>query len=83
MWQEILGFIGVFQILFAYFSVQTGFISSQQICFSVLNLAGATLVLISLIGSDNYAAMLLESAWVIISLIGCFRTSYQKSVGST
>lgn len=73
MWQEALGFIGVLQILLAYFAVQTGVISSQQIRFSVLNFIGASLVLTSLIGSENYAAMLLEVAWILISAFGIYK----------
>lgn len=82
--QELWGFMGVFLILLAYFSVQIGLDSygtkdSQQMRFSLLNLIGAILVLVSLIGSDNYAAMLLESAWIIISLFGAFKALQTKN----
>lgn len=83
-WQELWGFVGVFLILFAYFSVQPGLDSygtkaGQQLRFSLLNLVGAFLVLVSLYGSDNYAAMFLESAWVVISLIGIYKATQIKN----
>lgn len=74
MWQQALGFVGVVQILLAYYLVQAGIIHSQQTRYSVLNLSGASLVLLSLSGSDNVAAMTLEGAWIAISLYGIWRS---------
>lgn len=73
IWQEVIGFIGVALILSAYFAVQVNLISSQQRRFSLCNFIGAALILVSLYGSDNYAAITLETAWLAISAVGIFR----------
>lgn len=75
---EVLGFFGVGQIVLAYFAVQMGILTSEHIRFSVLNLSGASLVFISLLGSDNYAAMCLEAIWILISLLGLYKSSHKK-----
>ncbi len=74
---QIIGFIGVFCILLAFFLVQFGYLHGQQKRFSCLNLVGALMVLTSLWGSDQYAAMALEGAWAMISLFGIL-TKKQK-----
>lgn len=73
MWTEILGMIGVFMVLGAYFALQSGWLNGQGVNYALLNLIGATLVMISLLGSDNFAAMALEGAWIMISLYGLYR----------
>ncbi|BDX05558.1 CBU_0592 family membrane protein [Planctobacterium marinum] len=78
MLMEILGLIGVLLILSAYFAVQSEYLDSLSISYSLLNLVGAGLVLLSLIGSDNYAAITLEGAWLLISGYGLLR-SWRRS----
>lgn len=71
---QIIGFVGVFLILGAFFLVQFGFVSSQQRRFPCLNLLGSLMVLFSLLGSQQHAAMALELAWAIISVAGLITT---------
>lgn len=75
---QIIGFVGVFLILGAFFLVQFGFISSQQRRFPCLNLLGSLMVLFSLLGSQQYAAMALELAWAIISVAGLITTTRSR-----
>lgn len=75
---QLIGFVGVFLILGAFFLVQFEFISSQQRRFPCLNLMGSLMVLFSLLGSQQYAAMALELAWAIISVAGLVTTTRSR-----
>ncbi len=70
---DIIGTIGVVVILYAYFMVQTERLSSQQLSFPILNLIGAILLLISLMWSWNTPSVIIEIAWISISLYGIYR----------
>lgn len=70
---DLIGTSGVFFILFCYFMLQIGKMHSQQLCYILLNLLGASLILFSLYFEFNFSAMLIEGFWVLISMIGLFR----------
>lgn len=70
---QAIGFIGVLQIIAAYALLQFEFLESNGQLFSILNLLGAIMVLISLLGSTNYAAMTLEIFWCLISAVGLYK----------
>lgn len=77
---ELFGLVGVLFILCAYFAVQSERLNSQSALYSLLNLVGAGLVFLSLLGSDNIAAMALEAAWLLISCYGLFRAWQRKQI---
>ncbi len=60
-------------ILLCYFLLQIGRMQNHQLSYSILNLLGAGLILVSLYFEFNFSAALIEGFWVIISLIGIFR----------
>ena len=70
---DFIGTTGVFFILFCYFMLQIGKMHSQQLSYILLNMLGASLILVSLYFEFNFSAMLIEGFWVLISLIGLFR----------
>lgn len=70
---DLIGTAGVLLILFCYYMLQTGKLHSRALCYSLLNLIGASLVLFSLYFEFNFSAMLIEASWVLISIIGLFR----------
>lgn len=70
MFNELTGFVGVIAIFSAYFLLQFGKLSSNSAAYSSLNLIGAGLVLISLMDSHQYAAILLEVLWLLVSIYG-------------
>ena len=72
-WYDILGTVGVMMILACYFLIQIGRISSERLAFSVINGIGASFILVSLYFEFNFASVLMEGAWVLISLIGIVR----------
>ncbi len=70
---DIIGTVGVTMILLGYFLVQTGRITAQDLRYPVLNLAGAVLLLISLIVHWNTASVIIELFWIMISLYGIWK----------
>ena len=83
-WYDWLGTLGVAMILLCYFLIQVGRIDSEKLAFSVVNGMGASFILVSLYYEFNFASVLIEGFWVVISLIGIVRyflkkRSYRKS----
>lgn len=70
---QIIGTIGVIIGLSAYFLLQAEKLRSDQLLFPTLNLIGATLIAVSLLWHWNFAAFLLEAAWMSISIYGIVR----------
>jgi hypothetical protein len=68
-----VGLAGSALILVAYFSNQRGQLASSDWRFPALNLAGATLILFSLMFAWNLPSVLIEAFWVAISLYGLVR----------
>ncbi len=66
---DIVGLVGsvIFIGAFSYANVSP---SMNKVMFNVLNLIGAVLLLISLSVSFNLAAVVLESAWAFIAVLG-------------
>jgi len=70
---NIIGTAGVVLIILAYFMVQIEKIRSDQLSYSVLNLVGAILLLISLFWAWNTPSVIIECCWIAISLYGIFK----------
>lgn len=73
VFHDLVGTVGVALILLCYFLIQMGYLAVENLRYSVLNLVGATLILYSLYYEFNFASVLIEGFWVIISLIGIVR----------
>lgn len=69
-WHDVLGNIGVGMIIVAYFLLQIGRVSGQGAWYSIVNGVGALLILISLYFDFNLSAALVESFWLLISILG-------------
>lgn len=69
---DIVGNLGVTLIIGAYFFLQTKKIESDSMSYSLLNAAGASMIIFSLIESFNLSAFILEFFWVLISLWGAY-----------
>ena len=75
---DLLGNIGVFFIIIAYLLLQLNKMSSKDLAYSVMNLIGASLVIISLLQDFNLSAFIIEAFWVVISFIGIFNFIFKK-----
>jgi hypothetical protein len=80
---DIIGFSGAVAILIAYFLLQAKKMSADGLAYSVLNLAGALLILFSLTYAWNLTAVFIEIVWSGISLFGIMKwyrtTSTEKT----
>jgi len=70
---DIIGCIGTLIILIVYALLQLGKIESSSFAYSFWNVVGAVLILNSLLFSWNWAAVLMEISWAIISLYGMLK----------
>jgi hypothetical protein len=59
-------------ILGAYAMVQLDLIDVKSIIYSSLNASGAGLILVSQVIDFNLSAFMIESCWMLISLVGIF-----------
>lgn len=75
---NIVGFMGVICFLAAYFLLQKGALAANGIHYLGLNLAGAILVMLSLLVDWNLSAFLLEATWALISIYGIYIHVYKK-----
>lgn len=69
-WYDILGTLGVGVIILTYVLLQIERIRSDQVMYSLLNAAGALLILVSLYYSFNLPSFIVEFFWLLISLFG-------------
>lgn len=67
---QIGGLIGAFLFLAAYAGAQTGHLDPQRPPALLMNLAGAVLVLASMLEAFNLASFVLETAWGLIAAYG-------------
>jgi len=70
---DIIGTIGVMFCLAAFYMVQSERVSPQQLTYPMLNLIGAVLLLISLMWNWNTPSVIIEIAWITISIYGIHR----------
>ena len=63
-----IGFIGVFQILLAYFLNVVGILSYKKIAFILLNLIGSSMACLASTLLDYWPFILLEGVWALVSL---------------
>ena len=71
---DLAGFIGVLLIVGAYLLLQLDKLPSSSPRYSLLNAAGALLIIVSLIFAFNLSAFIVEAFWFLISLVGLWRS---------
>ncbi|HMJ07748.1 MAG TPA: hypothetical protein VK468_02005 [Pyrinomonadaceae bacterium] len=77
-WYDIVGTIGVAIIIITYVLLQIEKIRSGQLLYSLLNAAGASLILVSLYFDFNFPSFVVEFFWLLISLFGIGKYILQK-----
>jgi hypothetical protein len=76
---DFFGNVGVLLLMIAYLLLQLNKLSNGLL-YSILNAAGAGLIVLSLLSNFNLSAFLMEVFWVLISLIGIYRHFRLRSV---
>jgi hypothetical protein len=79
---DLIGNVGVVVLVITYGMLQLNKLSSDSLAYSLLNAAGASLIVVSLIYDFNLSALLMEVFWVLISLLGIYRYFRLKSLRS-
>jgi hypothetical protein len=77
-WTDAAGLAGVALILAAYAGATTGRLDPRRAAALALNLAGASLILLSLARDFNLAAAAMEGAWALIALGGLLRLAWRR-----
>lgn len=72
-WYDFAGNVGVGLMIIGYLLLQAEKISSRDLSYSVMNGAGALLVVVSLLYRFNLSAFLVEVFWLLISIYGLIR----------
>jgi hypothetical protein len=73
-----IGIFGVILTLIAYYLLNINRLSSNNLTYLLLNFFGSWLILFSLIFHWNLSSVVIEIAWISISVIGLYR--FIKSV---
>jgi hypothetical protein len=79
-WSDLIGIVGVSFILTGYFLINTGRVTSKSMAYLCLNFSGAWLILVSLFFHWNLASVVIECAWILISLVGFYRLFRSKQL---
>jgi multidrug transporter EmrE-like cation transporter len=72
-WLDLIGNIGVIVLMITYLMLQLSKLRSDGLAYSILNAAGASLIVISLFVNFNLSAFIMEVFWVLISFVGIYR----------
>ena len=79
---DLIGNIGVVLLMIAYLMLQLNKLSSDGLAYSLLNVFGASLIILSLLVNFNLSAFIMEVFWVLISFVGIYRYFRLKSLRS-
>ena len=77
---DLVGNTGVVLILLTFFLVQVRKMDATGFRYLVANGLGALFILYSLIFSFNLSAFIIETAWLLISLVGLVRIFRERQV---
>ncbi len=72
-WHDLVGNAGVLIILACYLLAQIDRMEVKSPAYSVLNGAGALLIIVSLLHNFNLSSFVIELAWLAISLFALVR----------
>ena len=81
-WYDWVGVAGTLMVLAAFFLLQAGRLRGTGLVYQLLNLFGASGVLVSLLGKFNVSVFLLELTWVLISAYGIARSFGRRGMAA-
>jgi len=67
------GVFGVLMMLVAYAGIHFDRLDPKKATALLMNLAGSSLVLLSMLHAFNFSAFLMEAAWAVIAAFGLVR----------
>ena len=69
-WHDWVGGAGAAVLLVTYLLLQINSMSAKSLLYSILNGLGSAAILVSLTYNFNMSAFVIESVWLVISIIG-------------
>jgi hypothetical protein len=81
-WYDLVGMFGVAVIVATYLLLQLERLDGAGLAYSLLNAAGASMVLVSLYYEFNLSAAVVEAFWVLISLLGVAKNVARRVKGA-
>jgi hypothetical protein len=75
---DVIGMIGVSLVLSAFGLLNMNKVTSSTMMYQLMNLLGSMLLLFSLCFHLNIASVVIEIAWMLISLVGIYRALKKK-----
>lgn len=69
-WPTIIGLAGMLVTLLAYFLLQARKLHGNGVIYQLMNAVGSAAIIVSLFYAFNLPAMILEVAWLAISIYG-------------
>jgi len=69
---SILGWIGMVLLILAYFLLSTKRVKSNYVLYHLLNLFGATGIVISALVTQSWPAMTLNIVWFVIAIFSIY-----------
>jgi hypothetical protein len=78
---DAAGLVGVLMMLGAYAAAQFGRLDPVELPSLLLNLAGSSLVMLSLLWKFNLAAFVMEASWAAVALFGLARAILRRRRG--
>lgn len=70
---DFIGIIGVILMLTGYYLLNTYKVTAAYLSYQLLNLFGASFILFSLLFKWNLASVIIETIWILISMIGIYK----------
>lgn len=78
MFADIIGMIGTALVVGAFFMIQLEKLDPKGLQYNLMNLTGATCLLISLCINFNLASFVIELFWISASLVGLYKLRQRK-----
>jgi hypothetical protein len=70
---DVIGMLGMAMVVLAYYLLQLERTDPKSLSYNLINLVGATLLLISLCFNFNLASFVIEVFWIGASIIGLWK----------
>jgi hypothetical protein len=72
-YSDLIGFIGVFITLLAYFLIIFDFVPKEGVLFYLMNIIGSALACYASVMIVYWPFVVLEGTWTIISIVGLLK----------
>lgn len=75
---NIIGLFGVFLYILAYLLLTLQKVTADSLTYILLNMAGAGLVLVSLVVYPNLPSIITQIVWIVISIVDVYNSFKTK-----